>query len=57
MWKERPLEKERGAINFYALQSVDKLQHQLEKEHELGNQLRQKIMELRRSKAPVKATI
>jgi len=25
-WKELPKEKEKGAINFYALQSVEKLQ-------------------------------
>lgn len=57
MWKERPFEKDRGAVNFYALQSVEKLQSNLEKEQELGIELRKKIMALRRGKAPVMATL
>ena len=55
-WRERPHEKQRGAVNFYALSSVDKLQTQLEKEQELGVELRKKIMALRRGKAPVMVT-
>lgn len=56
-WHERPLEKERGAVNFYALQSVEKLQSQLEKEQELGVELRKRIMALKRGKAPVISAI
>lgn len=43
-------------MNFYSLNSVEKLQGQLEKEQELGIELRKKIMALRRGKAPVMAT-
>lgn len=55
-WQERPLEKEQGAINFYALQSVEKLQQNLEKEHQLGIELRKKIMALKRGKGAVLVT-
>ena len=55
-WREKPSETNNAAVNFYALNSVEKLQSQLEKEAQLGVELLKKIMALRRGKQPVLIT-
>lgn len=56
-WKELPKETGRSAINFYALQSIEKLKSQLSRERDLGVELRKRIMSLKRGRAPVISAI
>lgn len=56
-WIEKPSELNKAARSFYDLGAVTQLQSRLEKEHQRGEDLRKKILSLKRGgKGPVMVT-
>jgi len=56
-WIERPSELSKAARSFYDLGAVTHLQSRLEQEHQRGEDLREKILSLKRGgKGPVMVT-